>query len=56
MKPNAKRPSKTMKANKKKSNIKSAGLAIGKKVEEIKRENSMSQVVNNNLSLFRYLI
>lgn len=56
MKSANKRPSKTMKAVKRKSSARSAAIAIGKKVEEIKRESKQSHAVINNISLFGYRV
>jgi len=56
MKPKSKRSGKSRKAPKKKSAYSQTANAIEKKVEEIKRESKKKAVVNNNLSLFRYII
>jgi hypothetical protein len=56
MKPGNKRPSKTMKAAKRKPAVRSAADAISKKVEEIKRESRQPHAVTNNTSLFGYRV
>jgi hypothetical protein len=56
MKPGNNRPSKTMKASKKKSSAHRSADAISKKVEEIKRESRQSYAVTNNVSLFGYRV
>jgi hypothetical protein len=52
----ARRPRRSMKAQKKKANYSGAVRAIEKKLVEIKRESVSRGAVNNNFSLFRYLL
>ncbi len=56
MKPGKKRPSKTIKAAKRKSIARPAIDAISKKVEEIKKESAHAHTVTNNMSLFGYRV
>ena len=43
-------------SNKEKKLHDETAMAIRKKLDEIKKENSMPSAVNNNLSLFRYKV
>jgi hypothetical protein len=47
---------KSMKAQKKKPDYRNAVNAIEKKLVEIKKETASRGAVNNNLTLFRYLV